>query len=98
MAEPSQETKEKERGDASQSNEEDCHAKEPGGTPSTELGPSSGLLGVGGRGAGTRLLEPSRVAAGGTGGAWRGAPKKAAGTGVIAARETERIASGSRFI
>jgi len=80
-----------ERGSASKSCVEDCQAKEPRGTPSTNLGPSSGLPGVGGRGVEARLRTPDWIDAGGTATASAGAPK-------LAAMETNRIASGSRFI
>ncbi len=43
--------KERKEGGTLQSYEEDCQAKEPGGTPSTKLGASSRLPGVGGGGA-----------------------------------------------
>ena len=45
-----------------------------------------------------RGRNPGWIAAGGTSTASIGAPKLVAGNGVMATMETERIASGSRFI
>ena len=86
------------RGYASQSRGEDCQAKEHGDTPSKNLGPSSGLPGVGGGCVDARGKTTDWVVAGCTVTAGIGAPKFAAGTGVMAALETERIASGLRFV
>ena len=47
---------------------------------------------------GARLRVLEWMATGGTEASRIGAPKIPAGAGVIAARETERIASGSRFM